>query len=493
MSSLGTEKSTGRLRRSLTGALLAIAATALLAVPAGAQAFTVSGTASPTTLQAGAHSNFNIHLSFSGGTPKDLTISLPPGEIGDPNAAPFCSVAQLNADNCPQNTTVGTASSMVSLLGVLPNPLPVSGNVYNLQPQAGEPARFGIALHALPLPAPLNTLILPPVIIQSGVQLRQTDFGLDTVVKNVPNSATLIQLGGTGIPVPISITSMDLGLLGTAPGTGRPFLRNPTSCAPLRAAFSAVPYSGSGASALAPPFTLSGCAGLPFAPRFSATLDVPRRQTAGEKPTLISAIDQANGEAGLRDAKVFIPPDMGADLSRLTPDQVCSQADFAAGSCPTVALLGSALATSPLLSSPLTGPVYLVDNPGGVAKIGLDLHGQLNMRIQGQLGIDNTTEFDGLPDIPISHFELRFDGGPNGILLTSRDICAPPAPVFHATFQGYNGASSSATAAATVNCAHPLGKCKKSKAKGKHRSFASESKKHHKRRSCKHRKKHHRK
>jgi len=460
-------------------------AAALALVPASAQALSFSGlAAAPTTLQAGAHSNFNVHIGFSGGTPKDLTISLPPGEVGDPNATPFCAVAQLNADSCPANTVVGTASTMISLLGVLPSPLPVTGNVYNVAPHPGEPARFGIALHALPLPAPLNALILPPVIIQSGVQLRQTDFGLDTIVNNVPNSATLISLGGSGVPVPISIGAMDLSLFGTAPGTGKPFLRNPTSCAPRHAAFQAVPYTGSTAIGQAPPFTLTGCGSLPFSPRFSATLDVPTRQTAGEKPTLTTSIDQSDGEAGLQDAKVFIPPDMGADLSRLTPDQVCSQSDFAAGSCPSVAVLGSALATSPLLTAPLSGPVYLVDNPGGVAKIGLDLRGQLNMRIQGQLGIDNTTEFSGLPDIPISHFQLRFDGGPGGILLTSRDICNPPAPVFHADFQGYNGATASVASAATVNCAHALGKCKKGKRRRGHRSDAGAAKKH-KKRSCK--------
>ena len=88
------------------------------------------------------------------------------------------------------------------------------------------------------------------------------------------------------------------------------------------------------------------------------------------------------------------------------------QADFAAGNCPGVSVLGSALATSPLLTAPLTGPVYLLDNPAGVARRwGWTSSGQLNMRLQGQLGIDNTTEFTGLPDIPISHFELPSTAG----------------------------------------------------------------------------------
>ena len=476
-----------RVRIRLAGLLASVAAIAML-VPASAQAITVSGTAAPTNLQAGANSDFNLHIAFSGlgETPKDLTIGLPPGEIGDPNAAPFCSVTQLNADSCPLNTKVGDASTMVSLLGLIPNPIPVTGNVYNVEPHPGEPARFGIALHALPLPAPLNTLILPPVILQSGVQVRQTDFGLDTIVNNVPNSAVLI--GGTPVAVPIGISSMDLTLFGIAPGTGKPFLRNPTSCAPLHATFTAVPYSGTTGTGQATPFTLTGCSSLPFSPTFSATLDVSKRRAAGEKPTLTTAIDQDNGEAGLRDAKVFIPPAMGADLSRLTPDQACLQADFAAGTCPQVAVLGSALATSPLLTAPLSGPVFLLDNPeGGAAKIGLDLQGQLGLKIQGQLGIDNTTTFSGLPDIPISHFALTFDGGPRGILIASRDLCSPPAPVFHADFAGYNGATTSVDSPATVHCAHALAACKKGKKKRKHNHAAEAKKKKHQK--CKKKKK----
>jgi hypothetical protein len=486
MSSLGTENRGRRRQRSRLSTFLAIAAVALVALPASAQAFSVSGTASPSSLAAGAHSNFDIHLAFSGGTPKDLTIGLPPGEIGDPNATPFCSVAQLNADNCPANTMLGNASSMVSLLGVLPNPLPVSGNVYNVQPQPGEPARFGIALHALPLPAPLNTLVLPPVIIQSGVQLRQSDFGLDTIVRNVPNSATLIQLGGSGIPVSISITSMDLSLFGVAPGTGRPFLRNPTSCTPHHAAFSAVPYSGSGASGQAPAFTPTNCLALDFSPAFSAKIGGKGHTATSTRTSASTSIDQDNGEAGLLRAQVAIPPDLNPDLNLL--GNRCSPAQFLASSCPPNSVMGSAIATSPLLTQPLSGPVVLVDT-GGIPNFGLDLRGQLHLQLQGSLSLEKVVTFDGLPDIPISHFQLTFTPSP-GLLIASRNLCVPPPPNFHADFLGYNGKSASVDAAATVDgCGGALGKCKKGKGKRKHRSLASTSKKH-KHRSCKHRKKH---
>jgi hypothetical protein len=103
--------------------------------------------------------------------------------------------------------------------------------------------------------------------------------------------------------------------------------------------------------------------------------------------------------------------------------------------------------------------------------------------------------FNGLPDIPISRFQLTFTNPP-GLLGTARDICVPPAPLFHADFTGYNGASTSVDSAATVDgcgAGNNLGNkgCKKHKAKKKHKKRAAESKKKHKKkRSCKKKKKH---
>jgi hypothetical protein len=475
-----------RGRRLLS--VLVAAAAMVAVVPASAQALSFAGvTASPANLQAGAHSTFNIHIGFSGGsTVKDLVIALPPGEVGDPNATPFCSTAQLSADSCPSNTMVGTASTMVTLLGFLPSPLPITGNVYNVAPHTGEPARFGIALHALPLPAPLSGLILPPVILQSGVQLRQTDFGLSTVVNDIPDSAVLI--GGLPLTVPISITSMDLSLFGTAPGTGKPFLRNPTSCTPHHTAFFGNSHAAPGTSfsANAPAFTPTGCANLPFGPAFSARVGGKGHTAAGRIPTNAStSIDQGPTEAGLLKAQVAVPPaDLAPNFGLIS--QSCPADGFQAGSCAPSSVVGSATASSPLLTQPLTGNVMLVQSGGPLPNIGLDLNGQLHLKLTGALDLSQVVTFDGLPDIPISHFQLSFGPDP-GLLLTNRNLCAPPKPVFHADFTGYNGATSSVDATATVDgCGAALGKCKKGKAKRKHghKSDASAAKKH-KHKKCK--------
>jgi hypothetical protein len=130
-----------------------IAAVALAAVaPASASAaISLTGsTGAPSNLAAGAHSDFNIHLATSGDDIKDLVISLPPGEVGNPQATPLCNPSQL--PNCPANTQVGTVSSSVTIASLLPQT--ITGAVYNLTPNAGEPARFGIVLNSLPISAP---------------------------------------------------------------------------------------------------------------------------------------------------------------------------------------------------------------------------------------------------------------------------------------------------------------------------------------------------
>jgi hypothetical protein len=471
-----------RTPRRLIGMFIAVAA--LFAVPASAQALSLSGlAAAPTDTQAGAHSDFHIHMDFSGGQVKDLTVGLPPGQIGDPNATPLCTVAQLNADACPANTKVGSVSANATVtVVVLPVTVTVNGDLYNLTPQPGEPARFGIVLRPLSIP-PLPP-ILPNIILQSGVQLRP-DFGLNTIINDIPN--TTLSPGDT------TINSQDITLFGIAPGTGKPFMRNPTSCGSHTTNFSAVPHSGASDTGSAN-FSTTNCGAQDFSPSFTAEVGGPGQTTNGVATTASTAILQDTDEAGLQDAVVTVPSDLNPNATIFFGAH-CSQAEFLASACPSNTVVGLATASSPLLSQPLIGNVVLVTGPGAFPNLGLDLQGQLHLLLQGATAINpNTVTFNGLPDIPISRFQLTFTNPP-ALLGTSRDLCTPPAPLFHANFTGYNGASTSVDSAATVNGCGPssgnkANKCKKHKAKKKHKKRAAESKKKHKKKSCKKKKRH---
>lgn len=471
-----------RTTRRLIGTWIAAIAL-LVAVPASAQAITLSGlVAQPASSQAGAHSDFHLHMDFGNGQVKDLTVGLPPGQIGDPNATPQCTEAQLNSatagnDGCSANTQVGTVVANATItVAVLPVTLNVSGKLYNVTPHPGEPARFGIVLQPGNLGGAV-TLPLPPIILQSAVQLRP-DFGLNTIINDIPNSTQ-------GLPT--TINSQDITLFGIAPVTGKPFMRNPTSCDQHTTTFTAIPYSGPTDSGSAS-FTPTNCGALDFSPAFTAIVGGPGGTAQGGQTTAITSIDQDNDEAGLINAHVFVPPDLAPNTLTDLLSHRCPPADFQAGTCLGNTVVGNAIATSPLLSQGLAGQVLLVDNGGLLPNIGLDLRGQLHLLLQGSLNVDKSVTFGdlppGLPDIPISHFQLAFTNPP-GLLIANRDLCVGPPPVFHADFTGYNGATTSVDSPASVQgCGggSNAAKCKKAKKKHKHR--AAESKKQ-KKRSCK--------
>jgi len=433
-------------------------------------------------------------MDFGSGQVKDLTVGLPPGMIGDPNAAPLCTVAQLNADACPAASRVGSVSANATLtVVVLPVQVTVNGDLYNLTPQPGEPARFGIVLRPVdslicpPLPQVLCDAlptVVPNVVLQSGVELRP-DFGLNTVIKSIPNTTS-------GLPT--TINSQDITLFGTAPGTGKPFMRNPTSCKQQNTKFTAVPYTGSTATGQAS-FTTTNCGAEDFSPTLSAEVGGPGQTTNGVPTTASTSILQDADEAGLLNAVVKVPGDLNPNATIFFGSH-CDQASFQAGTCPASTVVGLATAASPLLSQPLFGNVELVTGSGALPNLGLDLKGQLHLLLQGTVDISsgNTVAFNGLPDIPISDFRLTFSAPP-GLLTANRELCAPPAPVFHADFTGYNGATSSVDSpASVVGCGGGKNggvgaKCKKAKKK-KHHHRAAESKKKHKKKSCKKKKRH---
>src|SRR5688572_11542402 len=174
------------------------------AAPAQAAFGMTVNNADPASTDAGAHSDFNLDLSFSGSDDvKDLTVHLPPGLVGDPTSTPLCTEAQLAADSCDDASKIGTTTTYANLIDLAP--LTIPGEVFNVQPRTGEPARLGIVL-------------TPPVgakvILQSAAALRPNDFGLDTILEDIPNTAD---------GIPITITRIELTLNGA-------FMRNPTSC-----------------------------------------------------------------------------------------------------------------------------------------------------------------------------------------------------------------------------------------------------------------------
>jgi hypothetical protein len=433
-------------------ASLAVALGFLVAAPSSQAAigFGPGLSAQPADTQAGANSDFTIDMPFTGSgaddSVRDLTVHLPPGLIGNPTATPLCTLAEFQAGSegsCPDASQVGevTVNASLDVLGIpVALPTPITGSIYNLEPQPGEPARFGIVLKSLPFDIPvLGDFVLPPIKQQSGVAVREDDLGLDTVLNDIPNTAEVIRVG----PLPpvtadIQITSQTLTLFGVIGGKG--FMRNPTSCKEHVVGFDATDHSDESATGQAT-FTTTGCDKLPFSPELTGSIGAPGRTEPATKPPLITVIEQASNEAGLERAQVILPPGVSADATVL--NNVCPTPQFQASACPASTIIGSATAQSPLLTTPLSGQVAIVEplTPGGLPNLGVDLKGPLALQLRGDFiltpGPGNV--FEGLPDIPISRFELRFDA--DKLVLTTRDLCEPPVPALHADFEGHNGAT----------------------------------------------------
>src|SRR5262249_2846085 len=248
----------------------------------------------------------------------------------------------------------------------------------------------------------------------------------------------------------INITSMDITLLGTA-ASGNAFMRNPTSCGTKTTGFEADSYADPGTTVTgSASYESTGCESLPFHPSFSAHLGAPGQTGPTTKTPATTVIGQTDDEAGLKRAQVNIPSVLGANTALF--NSPCTPASFDAGTCPASSIIGDASATSPLLSQAIPGPGAPVGPPrAGLPPIGLHPRGPLALKLLGSLTLTPPgIVFDGLPDIPISTFQLHFNGEPNGMLIATADLCQPPAPSFHTDFTGHNGAHATGDTQAVI-------------------------------------------
>ena len=288
----------------------AIGVVALLAWSPSAQAaFGLTDlTAEPSNPAAGANSDFTIALQITdpGSDLKDLTIHLPPGLVGNPLATTTCSEDQLAADACPAASDVGDVSNDVTLhvLGLPPGQ--PDGPRRPLQRRAARGRAGSLRDRARRVADPRDPGgIFPKIILQSAASLRQSDFGLDTVLSDLPNTVSIL-----GMSSDIDIRGVALTLNGLAGDPPQGFIRNPTSCGAHTVGFDADSYDSQTASG-STSFDTVNCAALPFTPELSAR--IKRTGPINEPVELSTTISQTVEEAGLRRAQVILPTNIGGN------------------------------------------------------------------------------------------------------------------------------------------------------------------------------------
>lgn len=478
-----------RWRVALGGAI-ASALVAAAVMPGSASAIGISAmSTTPSGTQAGSHPNFNLSLSFTGNsTPKALRIDLPPGFVGNPNAAARCPQATFASGGCGPDTVVGSTVvhtiagigdatggggggnggggggggglpplpdiPLPDLCSVLPLPILCPSSrmsaLKTADPDA-RPVRFKLGkrrLVGLPIDAQGTVYNLAPnpgeaarlgiavrplggiageIRLQSTIEVRDGgDFGLTSSLDGLP-----AEFNGLAT----QITGMELTLHGHTAGGGA-FVTLPTSCAPATTTVRVTPYSGSAATAQAS-FTPTGCGAVPFTPTLQVAPSTTRVESnaAYAIRLFVPGDEEPIRQAHVSETTVSLP--LGAGLNPGTADglEVCTEAQFARGqrsapTCPAASAVGTVSFTSPLVGT-LTGTVYEgAPTPGQMLRLFVDVPGPgLRIKLVGDVNPDPRTgqvhsTFRNLPPLPFTAFELTFRGGDKSIL-TTPDRCGP--------------------------------------------------------------------
>jgi hypothetical protein len=400
--------------------------------------------------------------------PRDLSFKLPPGMIGNVTALPRCTAAQFAAQDlslaaigisCPPDTQIGVATNTYYLpgfSGIITEVVPV----FNLVPEFGEPARFGFFAGIFPVT--LDSSVRSGNGDDYGVTISVTN--LTQIVGLLANEVTLWGTPGD----PRHDASRGYVCLNAAPGCvaakephPKAFLILPTSCpiTPAAEPFTVSmmarswlePIDGSHPEAtfnlhdsLGNPLGIDGCNQLPFAPHIQAepTSNAATSPTGLEFDMYVDdeGITSPEGlaQSQLAKAVVSLPvgvttnPSVAAGLSACTRAQYESEdvGSTPGTGCPAGSQIGTVEIESPLVTQKIEGSVYLAkqsENPFGslLALYVVAKNPELGLliRVAGKVDPDPVTgqlvtTFEGIPQLPFSHFHFAFRQGQRAPLAT---------------------------------------------------------------------------
>jgi hypothetical protein len=212
------------------------------------------------------------------------------------------------------------------------------------------------------------------------------------------------------------------------------FMRNATNCSAAQATRGTIAGGGADPTnpaafssyAVSARYRPANCKRLGFKPKLFTRLLGGRNVTQRAKhPALRAILETREGDANVMRTALAMPRALFLDQSNIRT--VCTRVQLASDSCPKAAIYGHAQARSPLLGNLLRGPVYLVSSNNQLPDLVADLRGQVNVQLYGVIssvrgGIK--TVFRSTPDVPVSKFILRMQGGKQkGLLVNSRNLC----------------------------------------------------------------------
>jgi hypothetical protein len=364
-----------------------------------------------------------------------LDVDLPPGVLGQVGRVPVCAEAAVAAATCGADSRLGAVAVEV---GSGSNPFALPGTAHLTGPYKGAP--YGMAFV---VPAKAGPIDVGMVVVRAAIHVDPADASLRIVSDALPTV-----VGG----IPQRVRSVRVTI--DRPG----FMVNPTNCNPMQIDGKLSSTAGA-VAAVGSRFQVSGCRQLPLQPRLTLRLTGKRQQRDGGHPGLKATLRQAAGVANLKRVAVTLPLSVALDADNAgalcTPEQAAGQR------CPEASVVGRARATSPLLSRPLAGDVYFVQGIRRTAtgqtrrtlpKLWLALRGEIALDVWADSSVKRNrlvSTFAAVPDAPLSSFQLRIDGGRNGILAATRRTCRASRKAGTA-YRGHNGKRSRRTVRLSV-------------------------------------------
>ncbi len=389
----------------------------------GAATFTPTFRAGVENPVAGSSSPLHVSLGRSDDDQefRSLTIDTPRGLLARVKDAVQCSNDAANAGDCPAGSLIGHAK-VAAGVGSLPFWVN-NGRVFLTQSYRGAPYGLAVVVDAIAGPFNLGT-----VVVRQAINVDPRTAELHVVSDPFP---TIVK----GVPLHIRAVRVAID---------KPrFMVSPTSCSTKQIGGTATSVDGRTAS-LDSRFQVGSCKNLAFSPRLSLYVGARGRTHQRQSTPFKAVLTQKPGQSNLRSVRVVLPQTLAALLNVV--NRACTLTEYQNGRC-AKARAGSAVARTPLLKDPLKGGVFFVRHPGRpLPDLMVALRGDIDIDLVGRVtipgGTQLATNFDTIPDAPVTKFTLSLVAGSHGPLgVSARNLCSARSRRAAATVQikGQNG------------------------------------------------------
>ncbi len=380
---------------------------------------------------------------------KDVVVDVPPGFVGNPTVVERCPQYDLANQACPPGSQIGIARLGIFSRGFL-NAIPTYP-IYNVIPDKGYPAEFVILFGGIAVP------------LYASVT-SDSNYGVRIITPNIPAAGAPVDISVTFFGTPANGPDVYNGYREAVKG-GAPvaFLDNPVDCSTApqttRVAVDSWENRGSYLPDGQPNFedprwksktttvfpSLQGCELLQFNPSLSVTPDVTQAdepagttvdlhlpQATQQFPALVTP--EIKGTTVTLPSGLSISPSAGDGLAGCSDAQI-DLSSPTLGSCPLASQIGTVKVTTPLLTEPLEGQVFLGTphcdpctdadaSDGNMYRIFLQFEGAgVVIKQEGKIFTNSstgqlTTTFKNIPQLPVSDVQLHFNSGLRASLAT---------------------------------------------------------------------------